>query len=63
MRSGLGELITEVNEVDQQETVPLGTAQWMGLREATQRLGMPVDSLSDRLWIGEAFRSGAPITR
>lgn len=59
MRSGLGELITEVNEVDQQETVPLGTAQWMGLREATQRLGMPADNLSDRLWIGEAFDAEA----
>jgi hypothetical protein len=30
-----GELITEVNEVDQQEAVPLGNAQWIGLREAT----------------------------
>ena len=59
MRSGLGELITEVNEVDQQETVPLGTAQWMGLREATQRLGMPADNLSDRLWIGEALDAEA----
>jgi type IV secretory pathway TraG/TraD family ATPase VirD4 len=59
MRSGLGELITEVNEVDQQGTVPLGTAQWMGLREATQRLGMPADNLSDRLWIGEAFDAEA----
>ncbi len=59
MRSDLGELITEVNEVDQQETVPLGTAQWMGLREATQRLGMPADNLSDRLWIGEALDAEA----
>lgn len=56
MRSGLGELITEVNEVDQQETVPLGRPQWMGLREATQRLGMPADNLSDRL------RSAKPST-
>jgi len=59
MRSGLGELITEVNEVDQQETVPLGTAQWMGLREATRRLGMPADNPSDRLWIGEALDAEA----
>lgn len=59
MRSGLGELITEVNEVDRQETVPLGTAQWMGLREATQRLGMPADNLSDRMWLGEAFDAEA----
>jgi type IV secretory pathway TraG/TraD family ATPase VirD4 len=62
MRSGLGELITEVNEVDQQETVPLGTAQWMGLREATQRMGMSAGNLSDRLWIGEAFNDeGTPL--
>jgi type IV secretory pathway TraG/TraD family ATPase VirD4 len=59
MRSGLGELITEVNEVDQQETVPLGTAQWMGLREATQKLGIPAGNPSDRLWIGEAFDAEA----
>lgn len=60
MRSSLGELITEVNEVDQQhESAPLGTAQWMGLREATQRLGLPPGSLSDRLWIGEAFNDEA----
>lgn len=59
MRSGLGELITEVNDVDQQETVPLGTAQWMGLREATHKLGMPADNPSDRLWIGEAFDAEA----
>lgn len=59
MRSGLGELITEVNEVDQQETVPLGTAQWMGLREATHRLGMPPDTRSDRMWIGESFDADA----
>lgn len=59
MRSGLGELITEVNEVDQQETAPLGTAQWMGLREATRKLGMPADNLPDRLWIGEAFNEEA----
>ena len=65
MRSGLSELITEVNEVDQQGTVPLGTAQWMGLREATQRLRMPEDlphawlGLSGRLWIGEALDAEA----
>ena len=59
MRSGLGELITEVNEVDRQETVPLGTAQWMGLREGTQRLGMPADNLSDRMWLGEALDAEA----
>jgi type IV secretory pathway TraG/TraD family ATPase VirD4 len=59
MRSGSGELITEVNEVDQQqETAPLGTAQWMGLREATQRLGMSPNQ-SDRVWIGEAFDDNA----
>ena len=59
MRSDLGELITEVNEVDQQEAVPLGTAQWMGLREATHRLGMSPDNLSDRMWLGEAFDGDA----
>ena len=58
MRSDLAELITEVNEVDQQETVPLGTAQWMGLQEATQRLGMSPNQ-SDRMWIGEAFDGSA----
>ena len=59
MRSSLGELITEVNEVDQQGTTPLGTAQWMGLREATHRLGMPTDSLSNRIWLGEALDAEA----
>ena len=55
IRSGLTELITEINAVDQHEGVPLGTAEWMGLREATQRYGMRPDNLSERLWIGEAF--------
>jgi type IV secretory pathway TraG/TraD family ATPase VirD4 len=59
MRSDLVELITEVSEVDQQEAVPLGTAQWMGLGEATQRMGMPADNLSDRVWIGETFNGEA----
>jgi type IV secretory pathway TraG/TraD family ATPase VirD4 len=30
-----------------------------GLREATQRLGMRPDNLSDRMWIGEAFSADA----
>jgi len=58
MRSDLGELITEVNEVDQQETVPLGTAQWMGLWDANRRLGWQAD-LSGRLLIGEALDAEA----
>ena len=55
MRSGFGELITEVSEVDQQEAVPLGTAQWMGLAETAGRLGMRPDNQSDRIWLGEAL--------
>ena len=39
MRADFGELITEIQDVDQQAEVPLGTAQWMGLREANARLG------------------------
>lgn len=60
MRSGFGELITEINEVDnQQEAVPLGTAQFMGQAEATHRLAMPADGGSDRFWIGEALNDNA----
>jgi hypothetical protein len=32
MRADFGELITEIQDVDQQAEVPLGTAQWLGLR-------------------------------
>ena len=49
MRSGFGELITEIKEVDQQEAVPLGTAQWMGLAEASHRLGVPANDSADRV--------------
>lgn len=59
MRSGFGELITEIQEVDQQEAVPLGTAQWMGMTEAAHRLGMPDDDSSDRILIGEALNDNA----
>jgi len=59
MPTSLGELITEVAEADQQETVPLGTAQWMGIAEATRRLGMPANDLSERFFIGEAFDEDA----
>jgi type IV secretory pathway TraG/TraD family ATPase VirD4 len=59
MQSGLGELITDIHQADQQESVPLGTAQWMGLREAAHKFGMPPDSPSDRLWIGETLNDEA----
>jgi type IV secretory pathway TraG/TraD family ATPase VirD4 len=60
MRSGFGELITEINEVDnQQETVPLGTAQWMGMAEAAHRLGVPANDSSDRILIGEPLNDNA----
>lgn len=59
MQSGLGELITDIHQADQQESVPLGTAQWMGLREAAHKLAMSPDSPSDRLWIGETLSDEA----
>jgi type IV secretory pathway TraG/TraD family ATPase VirD4 len=59
MRSGFGELISEINEVDQQEAVPLGTAQWMGQAEASHKLAMPANGRSDRVWIGEALNDSA----
>ena len=31
MRADFGELITEIQDVDRQAEIPLGTAQWMGL--------------------------------
>jgi hypothetical protein len=40
--------------VDQQSEVPLGTAQWMGLREANARLSFRPHTPSDRIWLGEA---------
>ena len=41
MRADFGELITEIQDVDQQAEVPLGTAQWMGLREAQCQAELP----------------------
>ena len=54
MRADFGELITEIQDVDQQAEVPLGTAQWMGLREANARLSFRPHTPSDRIWLGEA---------
>jgi type IV secretory pathway TraG/TraD family ATPase VirD4 len=54
MRADFGELITEIQDVDQQAEVPLGTAQWMGLREANARLSYRPHTPSDRIWLGEA---------
>ena len=54
MRADFGELITEIQDVDQQAGVPLGTAQWMGLREANARLSFRPHTPSDRIWLGEA---------
>jgi type IV secretory pathway TraG/TraD family ATPase VirD4 len=54
MRADFGELITEIQDVDQQAEVPLGTAQWMGLREANARLSFRPHIPSDRIWLGEA---------
>jgi type IV secretory pathway TraG/TraD family ATPase VirD4 len=59
MRADFGELITEIQEVDQEATVPLGTAQWMGLREASARLSFRPDTPSDRMWLGEACDAAA----
>ncbi len=59
MRADFGELITEIQEVDEQAGVPLGTAQWMGLREAHSRLSFRPDSPSDRIWLGEACDASA----
>jgi type IV secretory pathway TraG/TraD family ATPase VirD4 len=53
MRADFGELITEIQNADQQTEVPLGTAQWMGWREADARLGFAPDRPSDRIWLGE----------
>ena len=55
MRSGFGELITEIKEVDQQEAVPFGTAQWMGMSEAAHRLGVSANDSADRILIGDAL--------
>ena len=54
MRADFGELITEIQDVDQQSEVPLGTAQWMGPREANSRLSFRPHIPSDRIWLGEA---------
>jgi hypothetical protein len=34
MRADFGELITEIQDVDERAGLPLGTARWMGPREA-----------------------------
>jgi type IV secretory pathway TraG/TraD family ATPase VirD4 len=54
VRADFGELITEIQDADQQAKVPLGTAQWMGLSEANARLSFRPDIPSDRIWLGEA---------
>jgi hypothetical protein len=59
MRTEFGDLIDEVQEVDESSRVPLGTAQWMGLREAAEKLTFISDKPSDQIWLGEAFAEDA----
>jgi type IV secretory pathway TraG/TraD family ATPase VirD4 len=62
MRTDLSELVAEVRNVDRDDSSrPLGTARWMGLREALT-YAFPLDRLSSRVWIGEAFdNSSTPL--
>ena len=59
VRADFGELITEIQDVDRQAEIPLGTAQWMGLGESHARLGFRPDVASDRFWVGESWNPGA----
>ena len=54
MRAGFGELITEIQDADRHEDVPLGTAQWMGPAEAAARMSFHPETPNDRTWLGEA---------
>jgi len=59
VRAALGELLSEVREADSSFSVPLGTARWMGLPEATTKFRYQEEARSDQSWIGEAFDATA----
>jgi type IV secretory pathway TraG/TraD family ATPase VirD4 len=55
MRGDVGHWITEIQEEERASSVKLGTAQWMGPREAATKLSFPLNVPSGRIWIGENF--------
>jgi len=55
--ASLNELVAEVAEVDILGPAALGTAQWMGSREATKNLFYSTKIPSDRIWLGTAWNN------
>ena len=58
MPADLAELLSEVRRPDI-GNVPLGTARWMGLDEATADLRFRTEAPSPQVWIGQAFDAAA----